>query len=134
MKDAKKILEDNGISSSMQRVIILKYLHQHHNHPTVDDVYQALIDENPTLSKTTIYNTLKLFALKGIINQLAMPGNEAHYDFAEDNHAHFICELCGIIYDLEETVEDRAEQEIEGHLVMDYEIIYRGICRKCRKK
>ena len=31
------------------------------NHPTVETIYKELIDEIPTLSKTTVYNTLKQF-------------------------------------------------------------------------
>ena len=134
MKDAKKMLEEKGISPSLQRVIILKYLQDNQNHPTVETLYQELIDVIPTLSKTTIYNTLKLFGEKGIVYQLAIPGNEAHYDCAECYHAHLLCEKCGEIYDLDLEGEDQQKEEIDGHKVTGIEIIYRGICRKCRDK
>ena len=51
-----------GIHPSVQRIAIMDYLIKHRTHPTVDEVYTALSDEIPTLSKTTVYNTLKLFA------------------------------------------------------------------------
>ena len=134
MKDAKKLLEKKGISPSLQRVIILKYLQDHQNHPTVESLYKELIDVIPTLSKTTIYNTLKLFGEKGIVYQLAIPGNEAHYDFAESYHAHLLCEKCGAIFDLDLEDTEQIKEEIDGHEINGMEVIYRGICRNCRDK
>lgn len=42
-----------GIRPSLQRLAIMDYLLHHPIHPTIDDVYQALCKEVPTLSKTT---------------------------------------------------------------------------------
>ena len=38
----------------------MEYLMAHRTHPTVDEIYLALSPSIPTLSKTTVYNTLKL--------------------------------------------------------------------------
>jgi hypothetical protein len=45
---------------------ILEYLRSVCTHPTVDEVYVKLHPGLPTLSRTTVYNTLKLLAEKGI--------------------------------------------------------------------
>lgn len=133
MKNAKKVLEEKNISPSLQRVIILKYLQEHKNHPTVDELYNALRDDIPTLSKTTVYNTLRLFSDSGIVHQLSIPGNEAHYDFEGEFHAHFICEKCGGIYDIDMGNISMLTNEYDGHSVRNMEVIYRGICKECRK-
>ncbi len=39
-------------------------------------IYRELLDEIPTLSKTTLYNTLNLFVERGIINMLNLEENE----------------------------------------------------------
>ena len=57
----QKYLQQYGIKPSLQRMAIMEYLMAHHIHPTVDDIYIALYQSMPTLSKTTIYNTLKIF-------------------------------------------------------------------------
>ena len=44
----------------MQRIAIMEYLMEHPIHPSADDIYTALSPSMPTLSKTTVYNTLKL--------------------------------------------------------------------------
>lgn len=51
-----------GIRPSIQRVAIMKYLQAHHTHPTVEDVYLALKKQLPTVSRTTVYNTLRMLS------------------------------------------------------------------------
>ena len=66
MKSLQEHLIKNGINPSFQRLKILEYLMNNDTHPTVDNIYNALIDIIPTISKTTIYNTLKLFSLSTV--------------------------------------------------------------------
>ena len=133
MKDAKKLLEEKGISPYLQRVIILRYLMTHDNHPSTDEVYQALLEEIPTLSKTTIYNTLKLFSQKGIIHPLAIYGNEVHYETQQGFHSHFYCMECGRIFDLDIGEREEFPVERDGHQIREKEVVFRGTCRHCRR-
>ena len=133
MNNAKRILEENGISPSLQRLIILRYLLEQSSHPSAEQVYQALIQEIPTLSKTTIYNTVKLFSKKGIIRQIALYGNELHYETQPGIHAHFLCTKCGKIIDLIQPEEESFVKECNGHLIKEKEVIYKGICKDCRE-
>ena len=57
-------LKAHEIKPSYQRIKIFQYLVENKNHPTVDMIYKALCTEIPTLSKTTVYNTLNLFIEK----------------------------------------------------------------------
>lgn len=63
MKPYERLL-DHNIKPSMQRIAIMQYLMEHPIHPSADDIYTALSPSMPTLSKTTVYNTLKLFSSK----------------------------------------------------------------------
>ena len=60
MTSAEKLME-KGIRPSLTRVMIYDYLLSHRTHPTVDEIYKELSPKAPTLSKTTVYNTVKLF-------------------------------------------------------------------------
>ena len=64
MKPYDRLLEHN-IKPSMQRIAIMEYLMDNPIHPSADDIYTALSPSMPTLSKTTVYNTLKLFSEQG---------------------------------------------------------------------
>ena len=60
--NARDYLEKCGIKPSLQRIAIVEYLMENRIHPTADDIYHALCIQVPTLSKTTVYNTMRLFA------------------------------------------------------------------------
>ena len=47
-------LRSRGIQPTQQRVAVYRYLLEHRTHPTADTVYQALGEEFPTMSRTTV--------------------------------------------------------------------------------
>ncbi len=134
MKNIIELLKENNIAPSMQRVKILEYLQNHKTHPTADMIYQALMDEMPTLSKTTVYNTLKTFTEKGILIAFTLFENEVRYEYNTDPHVHFKCIKCGRIYDISKTFECLRNEEIEGHKVLEHHINLKGICKNCLVK
>ncbi|SCZ78306.1 Fur family transcriptional regulator [Acidaminobacter hydrogenoformans] len=132
MKNASAILLDNGIKPSYQRIRILEYLMTHRTHPTVAEVYNALIDEIPTLSKTTVYNTLKLLIDHEIVSEILIEEKEVLYDVAEEDHGHFKCVSCGALVDFD--LIDAPPSVPEGFVVQSVHIYYKGLCDKCREK
>ena len=133
MIDFKELLKDHGIAPSLQRIKILEFLEKNRTHPTADMIYQALVDEMPTLSKTTVYNTLKAFAEKGVIVELSLFENEVRYEYSTDPHIHFKCIKCGKIYDILKSFECLKDEEIEGHKVLEHHINLKGVCKSCLK-
>ncbi len=99
--DIASHLSENNIKPSLQRMKIFEYLHVNRNHPTVDMIYSCLSKEIPTLSKTTVYNTLNLFVENDVAITVAIEDNELRYDSTTKDHAHFKCIKCEIIYDIE---------------------------------
>jgi hypothetical protein len=59
-EDIKQELKKKNINLSHQRLKVLEYLTQNRSHPTVDQIFTDLQKEMPTLSKTTVYNTLRM--------------------------------------------------------------------------
>ena len=70
--DVVKRLQNHNIKPSVQRIAIMNYLIEHRTHPTVDEIYTALSPSIPTLSKTTVYNTLKLLSEQGAAQTLTI--------------------------------------------------------------
>jgi Fur family peroxide stress response transcriptional regulator len=133
VEQLKDVLKDKGIQPSFHRIHILKYLLENRCHPTVEEIYQRLSGEIPTLSKTTVYNTLNLFAEKGLVEVLTIDEREARFDIVVKPHAHFKCLKCGAIYDLWEVdvnIRDKEFQEFEPKSVHVY---VKGYCPKCRQ-
>ena len=82
------------IKPSVQRIAIMDYLLNHKTHPCIDEIYTALCKEIPTLSKTTVYNTLKLFVEHGAAKMLTIDEKNACFDGDVHPHAHFQCKVC----------------------------------------
>lgn len=133
--DAIQQLQAHNIKPSMQRIAIMEYLMEHLTHPTVDEIYTALSPSIPTLSKTTVYNTLKLLDEHGAVRTLTIDERNTCYDACTSAHGHFLCRRCGRIYDVGIPPNAGAgfgsEQEIEGHAVQEFHPYYKGICKHC---
>ncbi len=128
------ILRKYNIAASQQRIDILQYLINNKVHPTIDIIYQALSKNLPSLSKTTVYNTLQKFAQQGLVWEIRVSEKELRYDIQTHQHAHFRCEKCKKVYDVDVENMLPEQQEIEGHLVDDCQINYSGLCAKCREE
>lgn len=121
------------IRPSKQRLLIMEYLLTHKTHPSVDDIYFDLRPNNPTLSRTTIYNTLKLFNSKKAILALSIDGHCLHYDGDTLPHAHFQCTSCQKIFDVP-TPKIELAPEFKDFTVTDTQVFYWGICPDCQHK
>jgi Fe2+ or Zn2+ uptake regulation protein len=130
MNMIKETLIRNNISPSYHRLKIYEYLLMNRVHPTVDRIYSDLIKNIPTLSKTTIYNTLKSFADKGLVSPITIENNEVRYDAAVHFHGHFKCLQCGELYDVELEKTDLPEK-IDGHTISEHHYYFKGICKNC---
>lgn len=127
-------LKSHEIKPSYQRIKIFEFLMHSKAHPHVDDIYRALIDEIPTLSKTTVYNTLNLFIEKGIIHMITIDGTEVRYDADLTEHGHFRCERCGRVYDFKAEIIEIDTDLSEGFLIHQKDLYFRGVCPSCRKQ
>lgn len=127
-------LQEHNIKPSVQRIAIMKYLMEHRTHPTVDEIYTALSPTMPTLSKTTVYNTLKILSEQGAAQTLTIDERNTCYDADTTPHAHFLCKQCGKIYDLpcDSTIKEVVDTDMDGHQVQEIHYYYKGICRQCK--
>ncbi|MDA3862723.1 MAG: transcriptional repressor [Deltaproteobacteria bacterium] len=133
MKYYKKILQDYGVVASLQRIKILEYLDKNRIHPTADDIYQALADEMPTLSKATIYNTLKAFVAKNLLIALSLFENEIRYEYNKKPHIHLKCVKCGKIFDIHYNKAFLNKENLDGHKILEQHLNLKGICKNCRE-
>ncbi|MFZ7133437.1 MAG: Fur family transcriptional regulator [Eubacteriales bacterium] len=129
-----EFLKLNNVNPSYQRLKILEYLMDNPTHPTADDIYAALIHELPTLSKTTVYNTLKLFKKKGITRSISIDDIENRFDANVHEHGHFKCEKCGNIYDFEISMDPSLQQELRGFKIHEKNYFFKGICKNCAEQ
>lgn len=132
MEELKDILESKGIKPTYQRLAVLKYLHDHKTHPSVDRIYNFLIKQIPTMSKTTIYNTLQMFVEKGLANLILVSPTEVRYDGDMSFHHHFFCDRCKRIIDIHLECPNATKGEIYGHKINEVHGYFKGVCHDCQ--
>lgn len=134
--EAYNRLVERGIRPSLQRLAIMDYLITHPIHPTVDDVYQGLCNKIPTLSRTTVYNTLRMLSEEQAAQMITIDDHRVCYDGNIKNHVHFYCKQCGKVIDLFEEQAPQFEigKTVGGNIVQEEQLYYKGICADCAKK
>ena len=82
-------LSDCGIRPTGQRVRIASLLLSAPQHLSAEQILESLRGTGARVSKATVYNTLNLFAERGLIRQLSVDGSRAWFDSNVDAHYHF---------------------------------------------
>jgi Fur family peroxide stress response transcriptional regulator len=131
LEDFKKELKMKNIRLSYQRLKVLEYLTRNQCHPTVDKIFTDLQKDIPTLSKTTIYNTLRILVEAGLVIIITIEDNETRYDIIVENHGHFKCESCGTIYDFSIDTDSLTSEDLNNFKITDKNIYFKGICPRC---
>jgi len=134
IKEVHNYLISHDIKPSMPRVAIMQYLMEHKIHPTIDQIFIDLLPEAPSLSKTTVYNTLKLFYDKKVVLALTIDEKNVRYDILTSNHAHFKCKTCGNIYDV--PLDESNIPAFKGDDTFSLEetqVYFLGTCKYCKE-
>lgn len=129
--ELKEELRLRNIYLSHQRLKVLDYLTLNQCHPTVDQIFTDLQREIPTLSKTTVYNTLRILVEAGFVRVITIEDNETRYDIEIENHGHFKCESCGTIYNFEIDINSLASRDLTDFKINDKNVYFKGICPRC---
>ncbi|MEG1581485.1 MAG: transcriptional repressor [Bacteroidaceae bacterium] len=129
-------LASHNVKPSVQRLAVMKYLMEHRTHPTADEIYQNLVVEMPTLSRTTVYNTLKVLVDNEAVLMLTIDEKKVCYDGDTSSHSHFLCRKCGRVYDLPFISNDDivTAANDKGHKVETIHLYYKGVCQHCKEK
>lgn len=124
-------LTEHGIKPSLQRLAIMDYLMEHRTHPTVDTIFNDLSPAMPTLSRTTVYNTLKLLVDKGVVLQITIDEKNCRYDAEVEPHSHFRCIGCDKVEDLSIIPPTIDTSALKGCEITDTELYLLGYCPSC---
>ena len=132
-EDIIKILKDKDITPSYTRIKVYDYLSKDKIHPTVDEIFIDLVQLLPSLSKTTVYNTLKIFVEKKLVKAVNLYDNKMRYELIRSSHGHFKCDLCSNIYDIPMEISVNLPDELEGTIINESHHLMTGTCSRCLK-
>ncbi|NLW79726.1 MAG: transcriptional repressor [Ruminococcaceae bacterium] len=120
--------------NTLQRTLVLQTVQQMHHHPTAEDIYRALAEAHPHISRATVYRNLNLLAERGDIQRVMQPGGADRFDFDLRPHYHFRCRACGQVFDVALPYLDSLLETVEnprGFVFEQYDIHFAGLCPHC---
>lgn len=135
--DALTLLRDLGLKATTQRLAILEALMGEREHPTAEEIHEALAKEHPTISRSTVYDTLARFSEEGIVDPLKIGDGITRFEFHNHPHLNIVCVECQRIMDVD---SDRIQPFLEDireetpHEVLDQQVQLRGLCEACAER
>ncbi|MCH4083620.1 MAG: transcriptional repressor [Olsenella sp.] len=120
--------------NTRQRQMVLDEVRSRCDHPTAEQIYEAVRARDPRVSQATVYRNLHLLAQEGQILSIKAPGVE-HFDLRRDAHPHLVCVRCGSVVDVplasDDPKLDASVANKTGWQVLDHQLIFRGVCPDC---
>ena len=80
---------DRGVLPTTQRMEVANVLLTKPQHLSAEQIIERLQEENCTVSKATVYNTLNLFTKCGLIKECLVDPERRFYDSTTEPHHHF---------------------------------------------
>jgi Fur family iron response transcriptional regulator len=90
-----------GITPTQQRVRIGETLFAKAQHVSAEQVLAMVNKDHELVSKATVYNTLGLFAIKGLLHEVIIEANKVFYDTNLDKHHHLYHVDTGMLEDID---------------------------------
>lgn len=122
--------------NTIQRALVLETVQSLRNHPSSAEIYEAVRQKHPSISRATVYRNLNtLTACKKILH-IEVPNGADRYDFNNEPHYHARCRVCGGVFDVEMPYLNDLNTRItntQGFIIEGHDIVFNGICAACRE-
>ncbi|HXZ24843.1 MAG TPA: transcriptional repressor [Nitrospiria bacterium] len=128
----------HGIPVTVQRRRIFEALCDRTDHPTPEEVYAAVKDTLPGVSRTTVYRVLETLVRVGVLAKASSPGAVRRVDPRTSRHHHLVCQRCDRLVDLDDAAVPHRirppDLRGQGFTIADYSIYFAGLCAACQEK
>ena len=124
-----------GLKATGSRVVILEILEQDRSHPTAEQLHERLRQHYPSLSLSTVYQTLDTFLRVGLCHAVPGVNGRLRVEGASQRHDHALCRVCRRLFDIERAALATLSPPMQlphGLLVTDWRIEYEVICADCQ--
>jgi len=95
-------LSDHGIFVTAQRRTVARVLFSRNQHVTPEQLHELINLSGARVSKATVYNTLGVFAEKGLVREIHVSNSKTFYDSNTSRHHHFYNVDTGDLIDMKE--------------------------------
>ena len=130
----QEVCRARGIPLTNQRRAVLEVLLQRCDHPTADQVFEAVKANSPQISRRTVYRVLDTLVQLELSRRVHHQGAVARFDARVGRHHHLVCIRCDKIVDLESAELDSItlpRGKPGGFEIRELSVQILGICSEC---
>ena len=125
------------LKNSKQRQAVFEYLKDRKDHPTAEQIYEAVRQNFPNISLGTVYRNLSVLEEQNLIQKISLENGIGYrYDPNPVPHSHFSCTRCGAVMDVPPKGLSEKIREMEDELrvkIFGEKTVYYGLCPECAK-
>lgn len=134
----ERLCAEKGMRMTGQRRTIARVLSDARDHPDVEEVYRRANAVDPRISLSTVYRTLKLLAVKGILARHDFGAGRGRYEEVSSmHHDHLIDVETGRVIEFHneeiERLQERVAREL-GFRLVGHKLELHGVPLKRERK
>jgi len=134
ISNVAEAMREHGIKPSAHRVAVAQYVLNTGEHPSADRVWACVKEKFPMISRATVYNTLNLFAEKGLIRELHLAPDSVVFDPKLEPHHHLIDDETGQIHDVPwDDVQVCKIKKLGNFEINHYQVVMHGRRRRASR-
>lgn len=100
-KQVSALLRKHNITPTRQRLEIAHHLFQRQQHCSAEHILESVNAQGHYVSRATVYNTMGLFASKGLVREVQVDRERVFYDSNNCQHCHIYNIDTGELSDVE---------------------------------
>jgi Fur family ferric uptake transcriptional regulator len=127
-------LSRKGFRLTPQRIMILEAVEAANDHVSADELYTRVCERYPHLNISTVYRTLELLKELDLVTETDMgDGRVRYHSIRKGHHHHLVCQNCGRIVDLDESVLAPLKDVLYRQYRFDAELKHLAIFGRCQQ-
>lgn len=126
-------LKESGLKVTPQRAMILKELKKS-GHLSIEELYNSIKPQYASISLATIYKNIDSLKDAGIIEEVYVPNGKNKYELKQVSHAHFFCNKCGLLVDIQIDKKQLMNLYKGNHSIDGFSVVFSGVCEACKAK
>lgn len=135
----QEYLGRKGLKLTRQREEILRCLMAAERHLGIDELYDVLKKQDPSIGRATIFRTIKLLQECGLVAEVSTATGRTKFELKADrpHHDHMVCIECGRIAEFQSPMMERFQDEAirrHGFMALWHRHEIFGRCKDCYKR
>jgi Fur family ferric uptake transcriptional regulator len=133
-KNLVEVLAEEGYRLTPQRMMIISAIEESDHHISAEEIYAQVVARYPNVNISTVYRTLELLKRLNLVTETDMGEGRVRYHPADKgHHHHLVCQQCGEIIDLDESLLDPLKEALYKQYGFTAELRHLAILGRCAK-